>query len=185
METSWKRSNTSWRQHRDDASSRRGVGEFVPLFRRSNALIGPKIALPRIIARFPFAGREIRRKTHAFTGVGSPKAAEQCGGPSGGTAMCRNTHRWRHREHGYGRTVGTDNTIDLRRLTALCCSSDRRRRRFLYAGRTPVLSSVSYPSRASDVRCAPTEMRYFAHLRIKPAPRSRDRNYFESHESRH
>lgn len=99
------------------------IGWRLP-FPSVRLLISPQISLRRVIARLPFAASEIRGEKHAFTGVGSPKAAEQCGGPSGGTAMCRNTHRWTHREHGYGRTVGTDNTIDLRRLTALCCSSD-------------------------------------------------------------
>lgn len=96
----------------------------IAIFVDETFLIGAKIAFPHTIARSPFTACEIRRKKHAFTGVGSPKAAEQYGSLSSGTAMCRNTHRWTHREHGYGRTVGTDNTIDLRRLTALCCSSD-------------------------------------------------------------
>lgn len=112
---------TSWRQHRDDATHR-GVGDRR--FRPSSVLISPQISFRRIIALLPFTASEIRGEKHAFTGVGSPKTAEQSEGPSSGTAMCRNTHRWTHREHGYGRTVGTDNTIDLRRLTALCCSSD-------------------------------------------------------------
>lgn len=70
-------------------------------------------------------------------------------------------------EDGYGRTVGTDNTIDLRRLTPLCCSSGRVAPASCAGTRLP----FSIARRPRVKRACTIGTYYLSYLEIKTAVR--------------
>lgn len=154
---------TSWRQHRDDAA-RRGSDWLtiaVSVRRASEFRLKSLSDVLTRVSRSRRAKSAVKSMHLPVSGRQKPRSSVEA---RRAARPCAETHiGGRIASYGYGRTVGTDNTIDLRRLTALCCSSDSVVVASC-AGRSPLFRlPVSHPS---CVRFPPAHARESVDSRI-------------------